>query len=239
MPRPPTAGAIRLSLILDNSGAFVTKLYDDLSLFVPLVLSFSGANNTFFTSELTLTNRAARDVTLNFVYTAIVADGSGTASDTLPAGRQRIFPDAIAYLKSLGIPIPASGDRGGSLVVRFSGHDSSSEGAVLVRTTHPYRWACWARLRRDSHFSHFERSRLYLRVASKRDRPHQSGHPQYGYAVGGHHYTALDRLSGNPTAPSSVTLPDVILFPRGSTRSTTFSSRTDCRSTAATSASSG
>ena len=115
--------------------SFVTKLFDELSLFVPLVLSFSGVNHTLFTSELTLTNRAARDVTLNFTYTAIVGDGSGTASDTLLAGRQRIIPDAIAYLRSLGIPIPASGNCGGSLVVRFSGLSSSSEGSVLVRTT--------------------------------------------------------------------------------------------------------
>ena len=130
---PTTPGAFRLEA--SSGDYFMTKLFDELSFFVPMVLSLSGANSTFFTSELTLTNRAATDVTLNFTYSSIVGEGSGTAFDTLAAGRQRIIPDGIAYLRSLGIPIPASGNRAGSLVVRFSGLSSSSEGAVLVRTT--------------------------------------------------------------------------------------------------------
>jgi hypothetical protein len=132
---PTTPGAFKLET--SSSYHFMTKLFEELSLFVPLVLSFSGANDTFFTSELTLTNRAAKDVTLNFTYTAIVGEGSGTASDRLAASRQRIAPDGIAYLRSLGIPIPASGNRAGSLVVRFSG--LSSEGAVRFGPPHPCR----------------------------------------------------------------------------------------------------
>ena len=118
-----------------NNGAFVAKLFDGLTLFVPVILSSSGQNNSFFTSELTLTNRAATDVTLKFTYTAAFGGGSGIATDTLGAGQQRVVPDAIAYLKALGIPIPDSGNRGGTLAVRFSGLTSSSEGAATVRTT--------------------------------------------------------------------------------------------------------
>ena len=60
--------------------------------------------------------------------------GSGTVTTTLPAGQQRIVPDAIAYLVSLGMPIPATGNRGGTLRVRFTGLSSPSDGAVTVRT---------------------------------------------------------------------------------------------------------
>jgi Beta-propeller repeat len=118
-----------------RKGSFVAKLFDDMTLFVPVILSSSGQNNSFFTSELTLTNRAGTDATLDLTYTAGFGGGSGRATDTLAAGRQRVVPDAIAYLRSLGLPIPDSGNRGGTLAVRFSGLASPSEGAVTVRTT--------------------------------------------------------------------------------------------------------
>jgi len=104
---------------------------DGLTLFVPVVLSSAGLNNSFFTSELVLTNRGLTDANLQFTYTAAFGGGSGTASASLAAGQQRIVSDAIAYLRSIGIPIPASGNRGGTLAVRFS----SAEGSVTVRTT--------------------------------------------------------------------------------------------------------
>lgn len=119
-----------------NSG-FVARFFDDLLLFVPVILSSAGQNNSFFTSEMTLTNRSTREVTLEYTYTAAFGGGGGKATDTLPAGRQRVVPDAIAYLRSLGIPIPEAGNRGGTLVVRFSGLSSPTEGAVTVRTATP------------------------------------------------------------------------------------------------------
>ena len=104
--------------------------------FVPIVLSSAGAvKGVFYTSEITLTNRSAQEAHVEFTYTAAFGGGSGTATTTLEPGGQRIVPDAIEYLKSLGIPIPASGNRGGSLGVRFSGLSSSSEGAINVRIT--------------------------------------------------------------------------------------------------------
>jgi hypothetical protein len=102
-------------------------------LFVPIVLSAAGLNNSFFTSEMALANRGTIAATVNYTYTAAFGGGSGTASDTLPAGQQRIVSDAISYLRSIGIPIPASGDHGGTLRVSFSGI-SLSEGTVTVRT---------------------------------------------------------------------------------------------------------
>jgi hypothetical protein len=103
--------------------------------FVPIVLSAGGMNGSFFTSEMTLTNRGTADANITFTYTSAFGSGSGTASDTLPSGQQRIVPDAISYLRSLGIPIPSSGSQGGTLLVAFSGLASPSDCAVTVRTT--------------------------------------------------------------------------------------------------------
>jgi len=118
-----------------GNGVFVAKLLQDLTLFVPVVLSSAGQDGTFFTSELALSNRASEDITLEFTYTAAFGGGSGRATDILAANRQRLIPDAISYLKSLGIRIPDSGNRGGTLTVRFKSARSSSEGAVTVRTS--------------------------------------------------------------------------------------------------------
>jgi hypothetical protein len=106
-----------------------------VSLFVPIVLSAAGLNNSFFTSELTLTNRGSSSAAVTFNYTAAFGGGSGTAAISLPAGQQLIKPDAISYLKSTGIPIPDSGNRGGTLLVTISNLSSPSEAAVTVRTT--------------------------------------------------------------------------------------------------------
>ena len=112
-------------------GAYNGTGLDGLTLFVPIVLSSTGLNDSFFTSELVLTNRGLTDANLQFTYKAAFGGGDGTASASLAAGQQRIIPDAISYLRSIGIPIPASGNRGGTLAVHFS----SAEGAVTVRTT--------------------------------------------------------------------------------------------------------
>ena len=100
--------------------------------FVPVLLKATGRNNSFFTSEMTLTNRGAGRVTLYYTYTAHRGGGSGSASEVLPAGHQQVVPDALEHLGSLGIPVPAEGDRIGTL--RVEGPVSSRVG-VLVRTT--------------------------------------------------------------------------------------------------------
>ena len=100
--------------------------------FVPVILSAAGRNNAFFTSELTLTNRGAEEATLHYTYTARSGGGNGTATDRLAPGRQRIKSDAIGYLQSLGIPIPDSGNRIGTLRVEVFG---SSGVSVVTRTT--------------------------------------------------------------------------------------------------------
>ena len=104
------------------------------SLFIPVILSSAGRNQSFFTSELTLTNRGEQEVSLDYTYTAKDEPGrrSGTASDVLPAGRQKIETDALEYLRDLGIPIPETGNQLGTLRVEVP---LGSEVEAVVRTT--------------------------------------------------------------------------------------------------------
>lgn len=106
----------------------------DASLFVPVVLSSSGASQSFFTTELTLTNRGGADATLTFAYVPAFGGGGGEGTDVLAAGRQRVVPDAIGYLQSLRIPLPATGNRGGTVRVSVAGA-STGEIDVTARTT--------------------------------------------------------------------------------------------------------
>lgn len=107
----------------------------EVTLFVPVILSSSGMNGSYFTSEMTLTNRGNQNANLTFTYAPAFGSGAGSATDALGARQQRVLSDAISYLRSLGLPIPAAGSQGGTLTVRFSGLAASSDGGVSVRTT--------------------------------------------------------------------------------------------------------
>jgi hypothetical protein len=102
---------------------------------VPIVLSAAGLNGSFFTSELMLTNRGSQTALLEYGYTEAFGGGSGAGIDVLGAGKQRILPDAITYLRSIGVPIPESGNRGGTLLINVAGLSSTSDVGVTVRTT--------------------------------------------------------------------------------------------------------
>ena len=114
------------------TGPFSSEPDAEGSLFVPVILTASGRNNSFFTSELTLTNRGSEPAILHYTYTAYRGGGSGTAIDTLSPKQQRIEPNAISYLRNLGIPVPESGSRIGTLRVGISG---SSGVSLVTRTT--------------------------------------------------------------------------------------------------------
>ena len=90
--------------------------------FIPVLLTAAGRRGSFFTSELTLTNRGFQEARLDYTYTAHAGGGNGTAFDLLAPGEQRIESDALGYLKRLGIPIPATGNRIGTPGGRSSGH---------------------------------------------------------------------------------------------------------------------
>ena len=106
----------------------------EIPTFVPVILKSGGRNRSFYTSEMTLTNRWSEQARLKYTYTAHSGGGSGTASEALGPGQQRVVPDAIAYLKKLGMPIPDSGNRLGTLKLEVAG---VADVGVVVRTTTP------------------------------------------------------------------------------------------------------
>ena len=108
--------------------------YSPATPFVPVILSSAGQNNSFFTSELTLTNRGTVAALLAYTYTAHRGGGSGVANDILRPGEQRIIPNAIEYLRTRRVPIPGTGNRIGTLRVSLVQFSSSQVG-VTVRTT--------------------------------------------------------------------------------------------------------
>ncbi len=127
-------GVTRRSNLVVGDGS-VSDTNPGTSRFVPIVLSTSGVNNSFYTSALTLTNRGTRAAIMDLTYNAAIGEGSGTSSDFLMPGEQRISSNAITYLRTLGIPIPDSGNRGGTLRIHFWGMDSPLDVAATVRTT--------------------------------------------------------------------------------------------------------
>ena len=69
---------------------------------------------------------------MDYVYTAQIGEGSGRVSEVLEAGRQKIRTDALGYLIALGVPIPETGNRIGTLRVEVP---LGSEVEAVVRTT--------------------------------------------------------------------------------------------------------
>ena len=97
---------------------------------VPIVLDVPGAAH--FTSDLTLTNTTSSPVTVALTYTASSAfsgAGSGTRTTTLAARQQLVVANAVTFLRGLGLPIPSTGNQGGTLLV--------SGAAALARTSNP------------------------------------------------------------------------------------------------------
>ena len=138
---PPAAATGPISVITPGGTAVSADPFTVITgfhsrLFVPVVLRSQGRAGSFFTSELTLTNRGSSSAAIQYTYTAAFGGGSGTAMDSLESGRQQVIPDAIAYLTSLGVPI-RSGSAGGTLAVDFSGLSSPSEAAATVRVATP------------------------------------------------------------------------------------------------------
>ena len=139
---PPGASSGPISVVTPGGTAvsadpFTVTTGFHSRLFVPIVLRATGRTpGSFFTSELTLTNRGSSTAAVHYTYTAAFGGGSGTAMDSLEPGRQRVIPDAIAHLTALGVPI-GSGSAGGTLAVDFSNLSSPSDAAVTVRVSTP------------------------------------------------------------------------------------------------------
>ena len=131
LDRPEETATHTVTIAAPGTGPGDTRPESEAT-FIPVILSSAGRNNAYFTSELTLTNRGSEPAILDFAYTAHAGEGSGTASDALGVGEQKIVTDAMEYLRNLGIPIPDRGNRVGTLRVEVSG--AAGVGA-MVRTT--------------------------------------------------------------------------------------------------------
>jgi len=134
----PSRAALLAAFALAAAAPLVAQ--ETTTLFVPVVLSSSGRSGSFFTSEMVETNKGNRDATVSYLYTDATggaATGSATNPQPLAAGRQRTIPDAISYLRGLGIPIPSTGNAVGTLRVTFTNLHAAADAAVTVRTTTP------------------------------------------------------------------------------------------------------
>ena len=141
VPMDATSGPISVIAPAGTTGSERPFTLTDIGirsrLFVPIVLSTRGKTaGSFFTSELTLTNRGSKRAAVKYTYTAANGTGSGTALDFVWANGQLVISDAIVYLTALGVPI-GSGSAGGTLVVDFSNLSSPSDAAVTVRVGTP------------------------------------------------------------------------------------------------------
>jgi hypothetical protein len=106
---------------------------------VPIVLDVT-TGTAHFTTEMTLMNRGTSPVNLSLRYEASLGErlGSGTVTDSLAAGEQKLIPDVLSYLRDKGLALPASGSapqQGGVLAVAFTGATSEAAIGVLARTT--------------------------------------------------------------------------------------------------------
>jgi len=188
------------------------------SAFVPIVLSTAGVGSSFFTSELTLTNRGNTNAVAQLVYTAAIGIGSGTALVSLPAGQQLIVPDAIATLRSLGVPLPESGNLGGTLRVRFFGLSSATAGSATIRTT-----TAVAQGRAGLSYPAIPPASLTGAVylcglrQTATDRSNLAL-MNAGADADGSVTLRVTVTSGDPNAPTSRALPDVTLGPGGFTQ---------------------
>ena len=108
---------------------------------IPVVVSAAGVQDSFFTSELTITNPTNYPIEFQLNYRSSVGGGEGSGSNMLGPREQKIIPDAIYFLRTaLEIPIPDTGNRLGTVAARFIARDDVGFGnpasaKVTVRTT--------------------------------------------------------------------------------------------------------
>jgi photosystem II stability/assembly factor-like uncharacterized protein len=124
-----------LYTVADVSEIYQITVTTTMTLFVPVILDSPGLAGSHYTSELTLTNKGSKDANVHFAYTATSGGGTGTADIVLPARHQITQPNAIDYLRSLGLGFDNSSRWLGTLSVNFGGISSSTDVAVTVRTT--------------------------------------------------------------------------------------------------------
>jgi hypothetical protein len=195
----------------DNEYTGAAWVFGPSARMVPIVVSTPGLNGSFFTSELALTNPGASDASITYTYTSAFGGESGSASDTLAAGAQKIIPDAVEYLKTLGIPVGDASGRGGTLLIGFLG-----AGAATVRTT-----AAVPNGRAGLAYAGLSSSQLMtdpVYVCGLRQNATDRSNVAVlnaGTAFNGSVTLRLTVVSGDPAQPWAQVLPDIALPPGG------------------------
>ncbi len=182
---------------------------------VPIVLSVSGQNNSFYTSEMTITNRGTTATDMRLTYTPSFGGGGGTGGRMVDAGKQLIIPDVISWLKTIGIPVPDSGDRGGTLAAQFKQLSSPSDVAVTVRTTTKTQEGRAGLAYPDIHASlPFLRESIYLCGLRQNNQDRSNVAVLHAGTSADPSITLrLTVISGDPKNPLTQVLPDVTLAP--------------------------
>ncbi len=132
----PGLGAARRFALLAVLSARIARAADP-ELFLPVVLDVLGEGGAHYTTELTVSSRAAAATTVRFQYTASAGGGSGEASVVLLPGETRVIADAIEFLRGQGLQIPADGTRIGTLRAVFSGGAAAADVFLGGRTSTP------------------------------------------------------------------------------------------------------
>ncbi|MCI0421216.1 MAG: M36 family metallopeptidase, partial [Acidobacteria bacterium] len=129
-------GVHRLTITrkLNARGIFAVGAAPIHEVTLPVLLAPSGiTGGSVLVTEMSLSNRGSESAIVEFTYTSALGSGGGTATDRLDAGAQRKIPNAIAYLREIGIDIPDSGSVAGTVLVRFSSPDCQVTAQNVVR----------------------------------------------------------------------------------------------------------
>lgn len=98
---------------------------------VPVVVSVAGSSGVRFETEMTIDARTNEARDLQVRYVPSFGGGAGMAIFRLEGGGQLFFPSVLDALAAAGVPVPAAGDRGGTLAIRVVG---GSTGDIAVTT---------------------------------------------------------------------------------------------------------
>ena len=206
---------IAVALSNSNKVQLLVNTTSEVNTVVPIVLSVSGQNNSFYTSEMTITNRGSTATDMRLTYTPSFGGGGGTGGRMVDAGKQLIIPDVISWLKTIGIPVPDSGNRGGILAAQFRGLSFPADVAVTVRTTTRTQEGRAGLAYPDVHTAlPFLRESIYLCGLRQNNQDRSNVAILHaGTASDPSISLRLTVISGDPKNPLTQVLPDVPLAP--------------------------
>ncbi|MCG3193649.1 MAG: hypothetical protein DIJKHBIC_02903 [Thermoanaerobaculia bacterium] len=107
-------------------------------LLLPVILDLTGEVGSHYTTELTFVSRVSSTLVISLSYVASSGGGSGTTEIELAPGQIRIIGNAIDFLRSAGLAIPAdSTSKVGSLRATLPANRSASDVFLGARTSTP------------------------------------------------------------------------------------------------------